>query len=282
MNGVVVARARHECQHGHVHEINLITTIAFGLTAALIFGLLAKRFGLSPIVGYLIAGFVIGPHTPGFVGDVGLAKQLGIERGEAQAYVDRYFERYPGVRRYMDETRASARRLGFVSTVVTDKRAGDTSDMDYTVTVADMEPLPHEMFRIGGLTGFVTVAMLILYAPPLPLLYYAPADVPRVENADLRLLQIHFVDHVPAKQVLAHDAHAIAPEVQQPDMGSAQQHTADVAQHRRLLGVLLHDESVDDRIQYFSRRVPYDEPLSGIQWSGAPGHPGENEPVVPP
>jgi DNA polymerase-1 len=47
----------------------------------------------------------------------GLGKQLGFERGEAQAYVDRYFERYPGVRRYMDETRASARRLGFVSTV---------------------------------------------------------------------------------------------------------------------------------------------------------------------
>ncbi len=47
----------------------------------------------------------------------GLAKQLGIERGQAQAYVERYFERYPGVRRYMDETRASARRLGFVSTV---------------------------------------------------------------------------------------------------------------------------------------------------------------------
>ena len=47
----------------------------------------------------------------------GLAKQLGIERGQAQAYVDRYFERYPGVRRYMDETRASARRSGFVSTV---------------------------------------------------------------------------------------------------------------------------------------------------------------------
>jgi len=47
----------------------------------------------------------------------GLAKQLGIERGQAQAYVERYFERYPGVRRYMDETRASARRSGFVSTV---------------------------------------------------------------------------------------------------------------------------------------------------------------------
>jgi DNA polymerase-1 len=47
----------------------------------------------------------------------GLAKQLGIERSEAQAYVDRYFERYPGVRRYMDETRAQARRSGYVSTV---------------------------------------------------------------------------------------------------------------------------------------------------------------------
>jgi DNA polymerase I len=47
----------------------------------------------------------------------GLAKQLGLERGQAQAYVDRYFERYPGVRRYMDETRESARRLGYVTTV---------------------------------------------------------------------------------------------------------------------------------------------------------------------
>jgi DNA polymerase I len=47
----------------------------------------------------------------------GLAKQLGIERGQAQAYVDLYFERYPGVKRYMDETRASARERGYVSTV---------------------------------------------------------------------------------------------------------------------------------------------------------------------
>ena len=47
----------------------------------------------------------------------GLARQLGIERGEAQAYVDRYFERYPGVKRYMEETRAAAHREGFVSTV---------------------------------------------------------------------------------------------------------------------------------------------------------------------
>ncbi len=59
-----------------MHDINLITTIAFGLLAALICGLLAKRIGLSPIVGYLIAGIVVGPYTPGFVGDVALGKQL--------------------------------------------------------------------------------------------------------------------------------------------------------------------------------------------------------------
>jgi DNA polymerase-1 len=47
----------------------------------------------------------------------GLAKQLGIERGQAQRYIELYFERYPGVRRYMEETRQKARELGFVETV---------------------------------------------------------------------------------------------------------------------------------------------------------------------
>jgi DNA polymerase I len=47
----------------------------------------------------------------------GLAKQLGIARGQAQTYVDLYFDRYPGVKRYMDETRRSARERGFVGTV---------------------------------------------------------------------------------------------------------------------------------------------------------------------
>ncbi|MFW6191756.1 MAG: DNA polymerase I, partial [Thiohalospira sp.] len=47
----------------------------------------------------------------------GLARQLGIERDEAQGYVDRYFERYPGVRTYMDETRERARQQGYVETV---------------------------------------------------------------------------------------------------------------------------------------------------------------------
>ena len=47
----------------------------------------------------------------------GLARQLGIGRGDAQKYMDLYFERYPGVRRYMEGTRRQARELGFVETV---------------------------------------------------------------------------------------------------------------------------------------------------------------------
>jgi CPA2 family monovalent cation:H+ antiporter-2 len=59
-----------------MHDISLITTIALGLSAALVLGLLAKRLGLSPIVGYLLAGISLSPHTPGFVGDVKIAAQL--------------------------------------------------------------------------------------------------------------------------------------------------------------------------------------------------------------
>ena len=47
----------------------------------------------------------------------GLAKQLGITRGEAQEYVDLYFERYPGVKAFMDSTRQQAREAGYVETV---------------------------------------------------------------------------------------------------------------------------------------------------------------------
>lgn len=47
----------------------------------------------------------------------GLAKQLGIGRPEAQFYIDRYFQRYPGVKRYMEETRAKAKQAGYVETL---------------------------------------------------------------------------------------------------------------------------------------------------------------------
>jgi DNA polymerase-1 len=47
----------------------------------------------------------------------GLAKQLGISRGEAAEYVDLYFDRYPGVKKYMDEIRVKASEMGYVETV---------------------------------------------------------------------------------------------------------------------------------------------------------------------
>ncbi|MBU6413054.1 MAG: cation:proton antiporter [Planctomycetes bacterium] len=59
-----------------VGNLPLLKTIAAGVAAAWILGLLTQRFGLSPIVGYLLAGVCIGPHTPGFVGDVALAQEL--------------------------------------------------------------------------------------------------------------------------------------------------------------------------------------------------------------
>lgn len=59
-----------------MHELPLVTTIAAGFTAAWAMGLLTQRLGFSPIVGYLLAGVIIGPHTPGFIGDVQIAQQV--------------------------------------------------------------------------------------------------------------------------------------------------------------------------------------------------------------
>ena len=59
-----------------MQEIGLILTLASGLGAALVFGYLTHRLGLSPIVGYLLAGVVIGPNTPGFTANPELAEQL--------------------------------------------------------------------------------------------------------------------------------------------------------------------------------------------------------------
>jgi len=58
------------------HELSLITTIAAALGFGLVFGMLAIRLRLPALVGYLAAGVLIGPATPGFVADVALASQL--------------------------------------------------------------------------------------------------------------------------------------------------------------------------------------------------------------
>jgi monovalent cation:H+ antiporter-2, CPA2 family len=58
------------------HATALIAIVAIGLVSAFIFGMVAQRLRLPPLVGYLIAGIAIGPFTPGFVGDPELAAQL--------------------------------------------------------------------------------------------------------------------------------------------------------------------------------------------------------------
>lgn len=58
------------------HNITLISTIAVAFGLALIFGFIAERIKLPALVGYLLAGILIGPATPGFVADVGIASQL--------------------------------------------------------------------------------------------------------------------------------------------------------------------------------------------------------------
>jgi len=59
-----------------MHGYELILTLTGGLSAALVLGYITQRLGLSPIVGYLLAGVLVGPHTPGFVADASLSEQL--------------------------------------------------------------------------------------------------------------------------------------------------------------------------------------------------------------
>jgi len=58
------------------HDITLIATLATGFVLAFVFGFIASKFRLPPLVGYLLAGVFMGPHTPGFVADAAMAGQL--------------------------------------------------------------------------------------------------------------------------------------------------------------------------------------------------------------
>jgi CPA2 family monovalent cation:H+ antiporter-2 len=58
------------------HSINLISTLAGAFGVALLFGFVATRLKMPALVGYLLAGIAIGPHTPGFIADIELAGQL--------------------------------------------------------------------------------------------------------------------------------------------------------------------------------------------------------------
>src|SRR5204863_3945973 len=58
------------------HTPSLIATIVAGIGLAFILGTIANRLRISPLVGYLLAGVAVGPYTPGFIADAGLALQL--------------------------------------------------------------------------------------------------------------------------------------------------------------------------------------------------------------
>src|SRR6266567_526607 len=59
-----------------MHDLELILILAAGFSVAVILGYLTHRLGWSPIVGYLLAGVLVGPQTPGFVANRHLAEQL--------------------------------------------------------------------------------------------------------------------------------------------------------------------------------------------------------------
>src|SRR3954470_11929505 len=59
-----------------MHDLRLITTISAAFTAAWVLGIITQKLRLSPIVGYLLAGIAIGPHTPGFIGNMSIAQEL--------------------------------------------------------------------------------------------------------------------------------------------------------------------------------------------------------------
>src|SRR6185369_7106988 len=59
-----------------MHESALILTLTGSLAAALALGFVTQRLGLSPIVGYLLAGLLVGPYTPGFVADRAVANEF--------------------------------------------------------------------------------------------------------------------------------------------------------------------------------------------------------------
>ncbi|MFA6914462.1 MAG: cation:proton antiporter, partial [Endomicrobiia bacterium] len=57
-------------------HFNLIFTLTTGLTTALILGFITQKLKLSPIVGYLLAGIIISPYSPGFSADIEIAQQF--------------------------------------------------------------------------------------------------------------------------------------------------------------------------------------------------------------
>ena len=59
-----------------MHDLSIIVTLTGALAVALVMGWITQRIGLSTLVGYILAGIVVGPHTPGFVADTPAARGI--------------------------------------------------------------------------------------------------------------------------------------------------------------------------------------------------------------
>ena len=70
------------------HHTPLIATIVGAIVIAFVFGALAQRLRLPPLIGYLLAGVAVGPFTPGFVADQGLAAELSDAMGRPGTTLD--------------------------------------------------------------------------------------------------------------------------------------------------------------------------------------------------
>jgi DNA polymerase-1 len=124
----------------------------------------------------------------------GLAKQLGVERSAAQAYMDRYFARYPGVARYMEETRQLARDKGFVETVfgrrlwLPEIKSGNVGRRQGAERAAINAPMQ------GTAADLIKLAMIAVQG-----------WLDDVSMASLLLLQVHdeLVLEVPGKELVA-------------------------------------------------------------------------------
>ena len=139
------------------HDTTLIGTVVAGLGVAFLMGALAHRLKISPIAGYLLAGILVGPFTPGFVADTGLAMQLA-----GRKLPD-------GSRLFSD---ATAREL---TTMVTPMPAADPppelpvlqSDFSgYALGFGLSEYRGHKLVQhTGGLPGYELVSVQGLFGP---------------------------------------------------------------------------------------------------------------------
>ena len=158
------------------------------LTASQVFGVPVE--GMDPMIRRqakaINFGIIYG------ISAFGLARQLAIPRGDAKAYIDAYFERYPGIRDYMDRTKDMARELGYVTTLFGRKcytpgiKDGNPSHRSFAERAAINAPLQ------GGAADIIKRAMIRM-----------PAALEKAGLGARMLLQVHdeLIFDVPEKEL---------------------------------------------------------------------------------